>query len=44
MSTGVVWFVQEVDHPDPAKRPSPLEPLPRMDEVSILDSLLVACA
>ena len=43
MSTSVVWFAREIHHLEPPYRPSSLQLVPRMNEVSQLDSLLVAC-
>ena len=42
-STSVVWFAREVHVPEPPHRPSSLQLIPRLNEVSQLESLLVAC-
>ena len=43
MSTSVVWFARDVNVPEPSHRPSSLQLVPRLNEVSQLESLLVAC-
>ena len=43
MSTSVVWFARGIHDPEPAYRPSSLQLIPRMNEVSKLESLLAAC-
>ena len=43
MSTSVVWFARDLDIPEPSYRPSSLQLVPRLNEVSQLESLLVAC-
>ena len=43
VSTSVVWFAREVHLPEPPHRPSSLQLIPRLNEVSQLESLLVAC-
>ena len=43
MSTSVVWLARGVLDPEPTYRPSSLQLVPRMNEVSQLESLLVAC-
>lgn len=43
MSTSVVWFARGIRDPEPTHRPSSLQLVPRMNEVSQLESLLVAC-
>lgn len=43
LSTSVVWFARDVHVPEPPHRPSSLQLVPRLNEVSQLESLLVAC-
>lgn len=43
MITSVVWFARDVHDPEPPYRPSSPQLVPRMNEVSQLESLLVAC-
>jgi len=43
VSTSVVWFARDVHVPEPQHRPSSLQLVPRLNEVSQLESLLVAC-
>lgn len=43
MSTSVVWFARDLNVPEPSYRPSSLQLVPRLNEVSQLESLLVAC-
>jgi len=43
VSTSVVWFARDVHLPEPPHRPSSLQLIPRLNEVSQLESLLVAC-
>ena len=43
VSTSVVWFARDVHSPEPPHRPSSLQLVPRLNEVSQLESLLVAC-
>jgi hypothetical protein len=43
MSTSVVWFARDIHVPEPPYRPSSLQLVPRLNEVSQLESLLVAC-
>jgi len=43
VSTSVVWFARDVHVPEPPHRPSSLQLVPRLNEVSQLESLLVAC-
>jgi hypothetical protein len=43
MSTSVVWFARDIHVPEPPYRPSSLQLVPRLSEVSQLESLLVAC-
>ena len=43
MSTSVVWFARDVGVPEPSHRPSSLQLVPRLNEVSQIESLLVAC-
>ena len=43
MSTSVVWFARDVHVTEPSHRPSSLQLVPRLNEVSQLESLLVAC-
>jgi len=43
MSTSVIWFARDVSVPEPSHRPSSLQLVPRLNEVSQIESLLVAC-
>ena len=43
LSTSVIWFARDVHVPEPSHRPSSLQLVPRLNEVSQLESLLVAC-
>jgi hypothetical protein len=43
MSTSVVWFARDVGVSEPSHRPSSLQLVPRLNEVSQIESLLVAC-
>ena len=43
MSTSVIWFARDVSVPEPSYRPSSLQLVPRLNEVSQIESLLVAC-
>ena len=43
MSTSVIWFARGINVPEPSYRPSSLQLVPRLNEVSQLESLLVAC-
>jgi hypothetical protein len=43
MSSSVIWFARDVHIPEPTHRPSSLQLVPRLNEVSQLESLLVAC-
>ena len=43
MSTSVVWLARGIHDPEPTYRPSSLQLIPRMNEVSKLESLLIAC-
>ena len=43
MFTSVVWFARDIHVPEPPYRPSSLQLVPRLNEVSQLESLLVAC-
>lgn len=43
LSTSVIWFARDVHLPEPPYRPSSLQLVPRLNEVSQLESLLVAC-
>jgi len=43
MSTSVVWFARDISVLEPSHRPSSLQLVPRLNEVSQLESLLVAC-
>ena len=43
MSTSVIWFARDVHVPEPPYRPSSVQLVPRLNEVSQLESLLVAC-
>ena len=43
MYTSVIWFARDISVPEPSHRPSSLQLVPRLNEVSQLESLLVAC-
>lgn len=43
MSTSVVWFARDVHTTEPSHRPSSLHLVPELNEVSRIESLLVAC-
>jgi len=43
MSTSVVWFARDAHATEPLHRPSSLQLVPELNEVSRIESLLVAC-
>ena len=43
LSTSVVWFARDAHNPEPAYRPSSLQLVPRLNEVTQFKNLLVAC-
>ena len=43
MCTSVIWFARDISVPEPSHRPSSLQLVPRLNEVSQIESLLVAC-